>query len=80
MSSISLDIHGVKAILIERFDYSGADYSGATGVYLHLKNAEGNVTQITCYNAEEIPVLTINPQPGETTWDVRYAAFKKLGC
>lgn len=75
MSSISLDIHGVKAILIERFDYSGA-----TGVYLHLKNAEGNVTQITCFNAEEIPVLTINPQPGETAWNVRYDAFKKLGC
>jgi|TARA_R110000772_G_scaffold14544_2_gene42009 hypothetical protein len=75
MPSSTLNIHGVKAVLIEHFDYPGA-----SGVYLHIKSDDGQETQITCFNTKEIPVMKISPKPGEIAWDVRDKAFKQVGC
>jgi len=75
----NLSIHAVKAILVEPFDLSGE----ASGIHIFIKGEDGGVVEVTCFNKEngqKIPVLKIKPEPGESTWDARYNAFKKVGC
>jgi hypothetical protein len=73
--SLSLNVHAVKAVLIEHFDYPGA-----SGVYLHIKSDNGQEIQITCFNNnKEVPVLKITPKPGESAWEVRQKAFAEAG-
>ena len=79
----NLTVLSVKAILVEPFDLPPSQYGGASGIHIFIKGEDGSEVKVSCYHKEvgtSIPVLKINPEPGESPWDARYNAFKKAGC